>query len=873
MKPNPLQPNAPCHHSLVRPAASPRPSLAPRLALLLLAGWGLPAGAQTYDLANTWRATNGTPNSHITTGDVNRGLAYSAASNQVFVANKGVPAVDVLDGATGALLGGAVMTGVAGGTFVIDQIAVADDGALYGANLTTAVGSSPYRIYRWADWTSAPDAAYAGDPTGGAAAGKRLGDNLAVTGAGTNTWLLTPVESGTAPTTNVALFSTADGTNFTPTLLAITGLPAGTGGPAFGLAFYTNNTFLFKPNGAAMYLVQFPANFASLPSPVSATVVATNAFSGNYVLLSYHPAAQLLATVTPASGGATAINLYRLADFAAGPVSLAATNFASPNANGNLTGGVALGGPGRTNAIYALDSNNGVQAAAVTFSAGAVPPAITAGPVGGAVYTNAPSFTFTVTAAGSAPLSYQWQFNTVSNLATATDIPGATNASYTLTYPPINASGWYDVVVTNPAGSTSSPPVLLTVVPPAASVVVTQLWTLAPGARPYLGGADTYDTRGLAYDPKTRSVLVADKNAGNFGIFVLDADTGADRFALNTAGVGTSGNIFSLDQVGVADDGVVYAGNLASGVAGNQSNFGLISWAAVDSNAIPYAAYTGDPGNGSGDRWGDTLAVRGAGVNTEILLGSYLGYLGGPATNVALLTTTDGQNFTATTLTISNVPPGFASLGLAFGAGNTFWAKSPGFDLRQIAFDPATGLGTVVADYPAASSGISSFASMSAIGVDPDHNILAGVTFNDVPNDLALYQLSTNGTPPYLFDQAFFPSLNGNIQENGATAVKFPRVYSLDVNNGIVALSYGVPALALPPYRISAVAYQSGPAVVLTWQSVAGHTYQVQYTSSLPGAGVIWTNLGSPLVATNAASSYTDASPSGPGRFYRIRGQ
>ncbi len=851
-----------------------------RLAALLLTGLALQAGAQTYNLSRTWLATNGTPNSHLATGDVNRGLAYSAASNQVFVANKGVtgsgttPAIDVLDGATGALLGSAEMTGVSGGTFRLDQIAVADDGVLYGANLTTAVGSNPYRIYRWASWASAPDASYAGDPTGGTTAGKRLGDNLAIAGSGTNTVLLTPVENGTAPTTNVVLFSTVDGTNFTPTLLEISGLPAGTGGPAFGVAFYTNNTFLFKPNGAAMYLVQFPANFASLPGPVSATVLATNSFGGNYVLLTYYSASKLLATVLPASGGATAINLYRMPDFAAGPVLLASTNFASPNANGNLTGGVALGGTGQTNALYALDSNNGVQAVAVTFSAGAIPPDVTTQPVGGTVYTNIPSFTFTVLASGSQPLSYQWQFNTVSNLITATNIAGATNASYTLSYPPISASGWYNVVITNIAGSTSSVPAQLTVVPPASSVAVTQLWTLAPGARPYLGGAGTYDTRGLAHDAKTMTVLVADKNASNFGIFVLDANTGADLFTLNTLGIGTSGNIFSLDQVGVADDGVVYAGNLATEVSGNQSDFGLISWSSVDSNAVPYAAYTGDPGNGSGDRWGDTLAVRGAGVSTEILLGSYLGYLGGPATNVALLTTTDGQNFTATTLTISNVPPGFASLGIAFGAGNTFWAKSPGFDLRQIAFDPATGIGIVVADYPAASSGISSFASMSAIGVDPLHNILAGVTFNDIPNDLTLYQLSTNGTPPSLFDQKFFPSLNGNVQENGATAVKFPRVYSLDVNNGIVALSYGVPPPPLlPPYRISAVAYQSVPAVVLTWQSVAGHTYQVQYTGTLRDSGTLWTNLGSPFVATYSASSYTDNRPSGPGRFYRIQGQ
>ncbi|HEV2395090.1 MAG TPA: hypothetical protein VG146_22290 [Verrucomicrobiae bacterium] len=844
------------------------------LAILLLLAGKLEAGAQTYSLTTTWQATNGTPGAHLATGDVNRGLAFSVLSNQVFVANKGVtgsgttPAIDVFDGATGSLVGNADTTGISGGTFWLDQVAVADDGVFYGANLTTAVGSTAYRLYRWPSWMTVPANVFAGDPTGGATIGKRIGDNLAVTGAGTATLILAPVESGTVPTTNVVLFSTLDGTNFNPTLVNISGLPPATGGPVFGIAFFTNNTFLFKPNGAAIYLVQFPVDFASQSSPVTATVVATNAFSGNNLILSFDSVSRFLGAVTPASSGTTLVNLYTLQDFVQGLNSVASTNFASPNANGNLTGGAALGGQGKTNFIYALDTNNGLVASRVNFTAAAVAPAITTEPVGGTVYTNAPSFTFTVAASGSAPLAYQWQFNTVSNVASAANINGATNTSYTLTYPPTSASGWYDVVVTNLAGATSSIPAQLIVVPPASSGVVTQLWSLAPGFRPYLGGADTYDTRGLAYDGASNTVLVADKNIANFGVFVLDGDTGADLFALNTLGIGQPGNQFDLDQVGVADDGVAYAGNLT--LAGSGANFGLVSWPSVSASAAPYQAYAGDPGNGSEDRWGDTMAVRGAGASTEILLGSYSGFGGGPATNVALLTTSDGQNFSATTLAISNVPAGFSSLGIAFGAGNTFWAKSPGYDLRQIAFDQVAGTGTVVADYPAATSGISSFSSMSSIGLDAMHGILGGITFNDVPNDLALYQISTNGIPPYLFDQDFFPSLNGNVQENGVTVIRFPRIYALDVNNGVLALSYGVPPPPpLPPFSISGII--KGVSVTLTWPSYSGRSYQVMYKNALTDPS--WTALGAPIVATGTTSSFTDTSAGGAARFYRIQGQ
>jgi hypothetical protein len=838
------------------------------------------ASAQSYSLTNVWQLTNGTPGSHLATGDVNRGLAYSAVSNQVFVCNKGVtgsgttPAIDVFDGTGGALVGNVNVSSMAGGNFRLDQVAVADDGVLYGGNLTTTVASNPYKIYRWQTWVDgAPVTAFSGDPTGGAAAGTRMGDNIAITGSGVNTVVLTPVESGTTPTTNVVLFSTLDGTNFTPTLVSIVGLPGLTAGngPAFGVAFYTNNTFLFKPSGASIYLVQFPANFAAQAS-VTATVLLTNSFGGNNVLLSYNPAAKLLGTGGPipnstASTTVTPISLYSVPAFSS-ISSLASTNFSTTNANGNFVGQVALGGAGRTNFIYALDCNNGVQAAEIGFAAAAVPPTITTQPAGGAIYTNDPAFTLTVQATGSQPLSFQWQFNTVSNLATATNITAATNASYTLNYPPTSASGWYDVVITNLGGRTSSIPVQLTVVAPSASTVVTQLWTLAPGSQPYLDGT-SYDTRGLAYDQNTMTVLVANKGSA-FGIYVLNANVGTNLFTMNTLGIGQVGNTFSLDQIGVADDGVLYAGNLTT--AGSGANFGLVSWSSVNSNAAPFQAYAGDPGNGSGDRWGDTMAVRGAGVNTEILLGSYSGFLGGPSTNVALLTTVDGINFTATTLIISNVPPGFSSLGICFGAGDTFWAKSPGYDLRQIAFERITGTGTVIADYPAATSGISSFSSMSAIGLDPTNNLLGGVTFNDIPNDLTLYQISTNGIPLYLFHQAFFPSLNGNIQQNGATVLKFPRVYSLDVNNGIVALSYGVPPPPpLPPYSITAITEQAGTGVRLTWGSYAGRTYQVQYKTLLTDS--LWNQIGGLIVATGPTTSYTNTTPTGATRFYRIQGQ
>jgi len=159
----------------------------------------------------------------------------------------------------------------------------------------------------------------------------------------------------------------------------------------------------------------------------------------------------------------------------------------------------------------------------------------------------------------------------------------------------------------------------------------------------------------------------------------------------------------------VADDGVVYACNM-SGPGAAHGSFIVYSWPSVSASAAPsYAYLPGDPSApGIRDRFGDTMAVRGAGTNTQILLGTW-NTSGGPATNAALLTTTasDGTGFSSIPLIITNatgIPANFSSLGICFGAGNTFWAKSLNQDLYEIAFDPVSGNCNVLLALPAGSA-------------------------------------------------------------------------------------------------------------------------------------------------------------------------
>ena len=101
-----------------------------------------------------------------------------------------------------------------------------------------------------------------------------------------------------------------------------------------------------------------------------------------------------------------------------------------------------------------------------------VPPAITAQPTNLVVVAGA-NASFSVTASGTLPLSYQWQFN-------GAGVTGATGTSLALTSVQPTNAGSYTVVVTNTAGSVTSAVAVLTVlVPPAISAQPTNLSVVA----------------------------------------------------------------------------------------------------------------------------------------------------------------------------------------------------------------------------------------------------------------------------------------------------------------------------------------------------------------------------------------------------------
>jgi endonuclease/exonuclease/phosphatase family metal-dependent hydrolase len=105
----------------------------------------------------------------------------------------------------------------------------------------------------------------------------------------------------------------------------------------------------------------------------------------------------------------------------------------------------------------------GTSFADVVSGGSGQPPAITSQSQNQTV-TNGMSVTFSVSASGTPPLSYQWQFIPTSDIGVqGTNLPGAVNSNLTLTVVSFAQAGLYAAVVTNAAGSTISEPIALSI--------------------------------------------------------------------------------------------------------------------------------------------------------------------------------------------------------------------------------------------------------------------------------------------------------------------------------------------------------------------------------------------------------------------------
>src|SRR5207248_2745717 len=179
------------------------------------------------------------------------------------------------------------------------------------------------------------------------------------------------------------------------------------------------------------------------------------------------------------------------------------------------------------------------RAAALTVNAVLVAPTITTQPASQTVSAGQTA-TFTVTATGTAPLSYQWQKN-------GTAIGAATTASYTTPATTASDSGaQFTVVVSNAAGSVTSNAAALTVnAAPVAPTITTQpaSQTVSTGQI----GRATCRARGTApvtYQWQRNGTAIGGATAASYTTPATTAADNGNQFTVvvsNAAGSVTSG--------------------------------------------------------------------------------------------------------------------------------------------------------------------------------------------------------------------------------------------------------------------------------------------------------------------------------------------
>lgn len=293
-----------------------------------------------------WLAPAENGYTYLGTGNLERGLAFG--NGQLYlVSRQGGVNVRRLNALTGADMGGLDVTGVAGGTFALNMIGVASDGAVYAGNLTTAATTN-FKVYRWANDNAVPTVAY--DAAPGA---PRLGDSFAVTGGGIDTRL---VASGTGTSGFLAL-NPSDGS---ATLVSVDG--AATGDFRLSMTLVDGNTAIGAQGGTSPFRwVDFDSATGTLVASSTTTAASERLIS--YTLLNNIP---LLASVDTVS---SAVRIYDATD--PGNLNLLATvNNTSGTlaANGNGVGSVAWAPLSQDTALlYAMSANQGIQAFAVTI--------------------------------------------------------------------------------------------------------------------------------------------------------------------------------------------------------------------------------------------------------------------------------------------------------------------------------------------------------------------------------------------------------------------------------------------------------------------------------------------------------------------------
>ena len=457
--------------------------------------------------------------------------------------------------------------------------------------------------------------------------------------------------------------------------------------------------------------------------------------------------------------------------------------------------------------------------------------------------------TATFTASAYKVMGYQWQLD-------GTNLPGANTTTLTIPNSQAGNVGSYTLIATNGATAVTSSVATLSVVPDVYPRL-RSLWNIPPNTTnyPYVttDTSNTPNLRSIAYSSFANQVLVASRTnyltgSTNPAIYVLDAPTGTNMWNLDTTVI--NGGALWLTCIGVADDGAVYAVNETAG--GTGGNFRIYRWPDSTSGQVGTMVYNGTPdGTDNTPRWGDAMAVRGAGVNTVIIADSNDGNW------FASFTPVD-SSMASFQCTVQANSYGGGSIGrsLQFGNTNSYYAKRHSEELQLATYD------TTPFDPVIVQTNFSNFPStVGQVGFPLSSNLLCAIDYGSStpPDTLDLFEVSDMSLPLLLGKYNFPTNHQGNANFIGQVLFVGKNVYALDANNGIMALTVA----PQPPTLSIAI---SGSNVIVSWPTNAtGYTLYSSPTVSPTS----WTSAGTgTIVGSNyQVSSAISAAP----KFYRLQ--
>lgn len=462
----------------------------------------------------------------------------------------------------------------------------------------------------------------------------------------------------------------------------------------------------------------------------------------------------------------------------------------------------------------------------ITISTASTPPSITQQPTNLTVIAGQPAL-FNAAANGSAPLSFQWQFNYAA-------ISGANSTSHSIIGAQTNNAGNYSVVITNTLGAITSSVATLT--------VNYSLATSLTGS-----GSVTPTPNPIGYTPGSSVTLTASPDAG----FTFTGWSGNASGTVNPLNLTLTTNLavtatFISTNVDLYIDNtnseVAFAGSWSSGTSATDKYLSDYRFANLAASTSATATYT------------PNLATTG-------LYDIYVWYPQGsnrPTNAPVTITHASGTTNLTVDQTINGGGWRLIASSLPFNAG------TGGF----VRYSNGAGYtGKVVMADGVRFTYVGPLTTPPTISVQPQSQIVK-------LGSNVLFTVTASGNPAPIYQWIF----NGtNI--GGATADNYTRInaqltdagnYSVLVSNtagSVLSSNAALTVLPLAPMWIQSITPLLDGRMTLVVTGEPGYTYSVDYSTNL----ALWQQITN-LMNTNGTSVFTDdAATNAAAGFYRAR--